>query len=137
MTPRQRFKFAFIARCIDLGYTTPAQVLSLAKQAAEKQGFGVAGGMASLAGVEGLGEGLDWLKNLGVAGLAGLAAAPPVAGYVGGRLLAQGVGAANDMDADEIKKRELALEYQRQAARLQRAGLVRRHEETQPAGRSF
>jgi hypothetical protein len=133
LTPREAFKVGFLARCAEDGLT-PDQMLSRVKLAAEmfeKRAF-----LGKL-----LDKGVD--AGLGAAGgmarLGGLAAviAPPVLGAMGGYGLAKATD-VDDTDVDEIKKRELVEEYQRQAAKMHRQKLVRSYKnDVQRTGRVF
>ena len=130
MDAREAFKFGFLARCIDAGYTTPAEIHQAIKTAMVKSAGGL--GLGDVA--KGIGElgssALGWGIPLALA-------APPVAGYMAGNLAAKATD-VDDYDTDEAKRQELVDEYKRQAARTRRQGLVRKYQQArQQSGRMF
>ncbi len=127
MDARQSFKHGFISRCIEAGMTDVGQIRDFVKSAMEKEAF--------------LGEAFNMAKDIGGRALTlggGLAiVAPPILGGIAGTLAAKSTD-VDDFDVDEAKHREVIDEYRRQASRLQRLGLLRRHEATaQRSGRAF
>lgn len=117
MDDRQHFKAAFIARCIDAGFTTPEQITALVKSAMEKQAIPVISQALDL-GKSLISTGASWAVPLALAG-------PPLAGAAAGHLAAKATD-VDDFDVDEAKRQEVIDEYRRQTARLKREGLVRR-----------
>ena len=122
MDARQSFKLGFLAHCIELGYTSPTQILGALKQA---------GWIKDLASpLSAAGSALGSAGKLGL----GLAlAAPPLAGAVAGNLAASATD-VNDFDVDEAKKQEVIDEYRRQAERLRQSGSLRRFTSGSGAG---
>jgi hypothetical protein len=123
MDDRQAFKFGFMAHCIEQGLTTPAEMIGAVKEASatlEKQsGFGdfVGGAGKFLGGVGG--SALSWGIPLALA-------APPLIGAGIGSMAAKAQD-VDDYDVDDAKNQEVIDTYSREAARLRRQGLVRRH----------
>ena len=105
---RQQFKAAFIARCIENGVTEPDDILEVVKEAREKVAFGF--GTAAL---------VNAAKGLGALGLGTLAVAPPAIGFLAGNTLGS-AGDLNDIDAEEVKRKELIEELRKQTERLRR-----------------
>lgn len=112
MDARQAFKQGFIAHCIELGYTTPAQICDVVKQALDKRAFFGENALSSLAGVGKLGLGLA-------------AVAPPIVGGIVGNLAAKATD-ISDYDVEEAKQQEVIDEYKRQSERMRRSGQLRR-----------
>lgn len=125
LTPRESFKVAFLRRCAEAGYT-PDQIESLL-EGAEKQADGIADWIPfydvwAHTAKRVADEGIDIGGMLGKGVLAGTVAAPFA---IGGGL---GYGAAqlgrglNDVNAEEVRKRELIDTYRRltQQAEVQR-----------------
>jgi hypothetical protein len=120
MDARESFKFGFIARCIDAGLTTPAQIAGAAKQAAaavEKQ---------ALFGLDHIPYAGNALDTVGTLGATALLAGPPLVGAALGGLASKATD-VGDYDVDEAKSDEVIDEYHRQADRLRREGMLRRH----------
>ena len=118
---KQRFKAAFIARCIEEGHATPEAVLERVKMAREKIAF------------------VD--KALGGAALLGAAAVgvPTLGGFMAGSAAGKLRG-INDINLDEIKRQELIDELRRQTDRLQQHNQARQSQSKQDKrrpGRAF
>ena len=112
MNALESFKFGFISRCIEDGLTSTQEMAQLVKSAIGLGGLGV------LDSVGGLATGaMDLAKEYGPIGLGVLAAGPPIAGYMGGRMLAGGTD-VDDFDVDDVKRKELINEYKTQPAKL-------------------
>lgn len=107
---KQRFKAAFIARCIEEGCTSPDEILGRVKTAREK--VAIVGSVLS-----GAKEGIKGVLGLGALGAAGLVAAPAIGGFAAGTA-AGNLKGINDVNIDEIKRQELIDELRRQTARL-------------------
>lgn len=122
MDERQRFKLGFISRCIEDGFTTPADICQRAKTAAdhlenmapplEKEGQGFASVL------------WDAAKSMGTLGISAALVAPPVLGGVAGYGLAR-AGDIDEEDVEEAKQRELVEELKRQSAKIRRQQRVR------------
>ena len=108
---RQQFKAAFISRCIEHGVTDPGDIAAAARQGTEKMAFLGLGQAA--------GSVLDTAKGLGGVALGGLAIAPPLAGLLAGNALGN-AGNLNDVDAEEVRRKEKIEEYRKQIERLRR-----------------
>lgn len=145
MNDRESFKFNFMARCIDNGLTTPAEMLTAVKQASasleKKSDEGGIGEYLTLGalghGLKGIGEGVGHIGSTMLSwGIPLALAAPPVAGAVAGHLMAKSQD-VDDFDVDDAKNEELIDTYGREAAKLRRQGLIRRHLASAPrnAGR--
>jgi hypothetical protein len=93
---RQQFKAAFMMRCIEQGVTTPEEMTEVVKEAREKLA-----------------------KDIGVLGLGAAAIAPPALGFMAGNALGR-TGDLNDIDAEEVKRKELIDELKKQTAHLRR-----------------
>ena len=109
---RQQFKAAFIARCIEHGVTEPADIAAAAREGHEK--IALLGGLGHAAG-----SAIDAVKGLGGVALGGLAIAPPLAGFLAGNALGN-AGNLNDIDAEEVRRKEKIEEYRKQIERLRR-----------------
>lgn len=129
LNDRQRFKAAFMGRCIECGYTTPEQMVDRVKAAKEKlrrldaveKQAGIGKTLAETGG-KAFNTALSWSIPLALA-------APPIAGYAVGNLAGKAQD-LDDTDIDEIKKRELIDELRRQTAYLKK----RRQRTDTPAG---
>ena len=111
---RQKFKAAFMMRCIEQGVTTPKEMTQVVKEAREKLAFGIMAGLGNLGGAA-----LEATKDLGVLGLGAAAIAPPALGFLAGNALG-GVGNLNDINAEEVKRKELIEELRKQTKHLRR-----------------
>ncbi len=104
MSPREAFKFGFLARCVLSGHS-PQKTAELVKRAGELQEKS-AGGLSNLA------------TTAGVLGAGALLSLPPALGALG----AIGVDTVTrpkiSDHLESIKKRELALTYRRYAHQL-------------------
>lgn len=129
MDARQSFKLGFIARCIEAGLTTPAEITKAAQDACER--------LEKSADFLGLGGAAKALGNVAGTtlsyGLPLLAAGPPIVGAAVGHLAGKATD-IDDFDSEEAKRQEIIDEYHRQAARAKRTGLLRRYEDAR--GRS-
>lgn len=133
LTEKAAFQRAFIARCLEAGYTLP-QIATAAKQAAWRvkradpatvAGVGGTlwgGGKALAEGALGLGKYVASKTTPLALGAALLA--PPALGYVAGTSLAKATD-YDDTDVEEIRQRELADEYKRNIVRLRLSQLAR------------
>lgn len=127
---REAFKVGFLSRCVEEGLS-PEQMHQRVKLALDK-----------LAGLTDLpGKALDLAKPvLGAAaniGIPALLAAPPIAGGLAGFGLAK-MTDIDDTDVNEIKRRELISELQRQTAHVNRVKMVRDYQrKRQQTGRVF
>jgi hypothetical protein len=101
LTPRQRFKVAFLTSCLEAGMS-PTQTLGAARALTaaielEKSALGPGEALGNVA--------------LGTLGLA--AVAPPVIGYAGGYLAGKVGDEAVDTDVKTMQKQDLLSAYQR------------------------
>lgn len=97
-----------MSRMIDAGCTTPGAMVQRIQAASgrEKQSSATKP-LADLVGTS-----LRWAIPLGLA-------LPPVAGYVGGNLLARATD-VDEEDVDDFRKQEIINEYRRQTTKLLR-----------------
>lgn len=111
MTPRESFKAAFIARCVEEGATTPSAIMEKIEK--------VAGWLDRIlgAGKSILGVGKDAVKTVGSVAVPVALAAPPIAGLIGGHVLGRATD-YNDVDVKELQRQELIEEMRRQAEML-------------------
>lgn len=122
MNDREAFKFGFIQQCIEVGLTTPQDMLSVVKQA----GMG-AGPLALLySGGEALKGLAGAVQEFGSWALPAALVAPPAIGYGLGRLAGRAGNSVSDTDVEGVKNQELIDEYRQQASRLRREGSLRR-----------
>ena len=130
LTPREAFKVAFLARCIEDGLT-PDEMLSQVKQAQEKfAALGNFAGKVLNVGKGVLKAGIGW-------GVPIVLAAPPIIGGIGGAALAKATD-IDDRDVADIKDQEVIDEYRRQTERLRRQRAVRDYQQLkQKTGRIF
>ena len=110
LNDRQRFKAAFIARCIEHGVTDPDEIVGKVKEAREKLAF---------IGQGAVGAGINTLGDFSMLGLGAAAIAPPALGYLAGSALGRSKN-LNDIDVEEVKKQELIDELRRNTERLRR-----------------
>ena len=121
LTDREAFKSAFIARCIEEGFTTPAQVHTQVKQALdsfkpqEKKAF--------------LGGAVDALSNAAGWAIPVAAAAPPMIGAGLGYAAAR-AGDVDDADVSEMKRQELIDELRRHTRQARRRNPVKDYRKT-------
>ena len=119
---RDAFKVGFLARCVEDGLTTPAQIHERVKVALDKFAglLDMAGSAAK--GVVGGATGLvaPALKY----GTLGALVAPPIAGGLAGFGLSKALDVSDD-DVEDVKKRELIDELQQQAQRVSREKQIR------------
>lgn len=107
MTPKEAFKIGFLEKCAADGLTPEETLLRIqhAKFMIKSADFATAIG--------------NFMGNMGSAALPFILLGPPLAGAVGGALLAK---APNDaFDKKELRKRELIAEYQRALERMRAA----------------
>lgn len=109
LNARENFKFAFLARCIESGLTTPEEIHQRVKQALDE----LARPVEKKAGF------WDALSNLGGWTIAGGLAAPPIVGAGLGYAAAR-AGDVDDADVEEVKRQEVIDELRRQAERIRR-----------------
>jgi hypothetical protein len=116
LTNREAFKFGFLQKCALAGLSDE-DIISLATKLAEEieKRAGVVG--STISGVSRLAS--SGLSTLGSYAIPAALLAPPAAGALGGYGLAKLMD-SRDIDADEIKNRELAEEYERQAQRIRK-----------------
>ena len=125
MTPREAFKFGFLQHCVQQGFSLP-QIEKIAEtlvSSREKQANGE-GEQNLLSQVTGYLPSWGTLKDVGkliggagVLGTAGLIAAPPILGSVGGYLTAKMTDIDQDT-VDDVKRQELIDELDRQTMLL-------------------
>lgn len=122
LTPRQQFKVAFVARCIDRGMDFE-QMLQAAERL-EKQ--------ADLLPIK-VKDVTDTLKSIGIAGLA----APPILGAGVGYALGQipPGRTVEEPTTKQVKKMERLVELQRQTDRLRRMREARERRDSRPYSR--
>jgi len=113
LTERQLFKSAFIAKCIEGGNTTPAQVQAVAQEANIK----LAGILSDISGA-----GKDIAGTVAGYGLPLALAAPPILGGLAGGMVGR-MTDIDDTDVEEAKNQEVLEELRRQTERL-------RHQQT-------
>jgi hypothetical protein len=116
MDERQRFKLGFITRCIEEGFTTPAEICQRAKTAADRIG----------AVAQQMEKGGEWgtplweaFKGLGTLAATGAVVGPPILGGAAG----YGLARASDIDEEDIeeaREREIIEELKRQSAKIRR-----------------
>lgn len=126
MSPKDAFKVGFLSRCVEEGRSIE-EIPPLVKAALEKVAF--------------LKDLLGGAKSLGSTALSVGApmalAAPPLLGGVAGYTAAK-LTDVDDTDVNEIKKRELIEELQRQTDRLTRERAIRDYrQQRQKTGRIF
>jgi hypothetical protein len=134
LDPRTAFKVGFLSRCVEEGLAFEA-ISARVKAAADALEALPAPGQekAALFGLEKL---VDLSKPvvdkvLGW-GIPAALAAPPIAGGLTGYAAAKAFNTSDDVDSDEIKKRELIDEYRRQIAHLTRRREARALRAAQP-----
>lgn len=135
MDRKTAFRVGFLTKCAAAGLTLDQSLKyatglrRLVKRAAAPPAAAVAKASPILAGLKSLLSGIGSVGSGAVSGAgeaagkvapwvigAGLAA-PPAIGYLGGRALADATD-YDDTDVDEIRQREIADEYRRNAVRL-------------------
>lgn len=112
LTPREAFKFGFLARCVEDGLS-PAQVVEKAAAVFIHDPFGAAEDAAKSTAKLMMGVGVPLAL-----------AAPPVLGGLAGFGLSRATD-VNQRDVDEVKNDELTDEYRRQADLLRRTQALR------------
>lgn len=117
MTSDEAFRLGFFAKCAEAGMT-PDQVGAHVKSAFNP----------AVLSALGLGTTVAGLSGYPLGALAGLAAVtPPIAGYMGGKAIAEATDTAET--PDDIQKRELIAEYRRLANRVRQEREAKRQTE--------
>lgn len=123
LSPQEAFKLGFLSNCVEKGLSIE-QMREEVKKASdqlvdvEKRAF-LEPERAAL--WDDLG---DLLKDVGRIGMGGLILGPPAIGAAGG-ILHSRLSDVDDEDVEDVKKREVADEYRRQAQRLRQTARMR------------
>jgi hypothetical protein len=122
MTPQEAFKLGFLARCVE-------ENLSQGKIAEVSEAFNKeASGLVS--------QIIDSAKDAGKLMTGAAIAAPPGIGMLGA-YFANKASDLNNLDIDEIKKRELLDEYARSADKLETQAALRRYKQQRNKSKSI
>lgn len=117
MDPREAFKVGFLARCVEEGLSLE-EAGDRVKQASEKlAGITDLLGKVVDLGKPVVGAGMNW-------GIPAMLAGPPILGGIAGFTAGKATD-IDDLDVDEVKKRELIDELNRQTERLKRERSIR------------
>jgi enoyl-CoA hydratase/carnithine racemase len=125
LSPQEAFKLGFLSNCVEKGLSIEQmreEVKKASDQLAdvEKKAFL---GPERAALWDDLG---DLLKDVGRIGMGGLILGPPAVGATAG-ILHSRLSDVDDEDVEDVKKREVADEYRRQAQRLRQTARMRDH----------
>ena len=133
LSSQEAFKFVFISNCVEKGLSIE-QMRAEVKQASDQMDSMVkqadlSGFFAPLAQpiVDDAG---DIVKNMSNLAMASLLLAPPAIGAAGG-ILHSNLSDIDEEDVEDVKKRELVDEYQRQAKRLRQSAKTRNYRDSQ------
>tara|TARA_R110002020_G_scaffold16515_14_gene58301 strand:- start:336 stop:764 length:429 start_codon:yes stop_codon:yes gene_type:complete len=132
LSSQEAFKLGFLSNCVEKGLSIE-QMRSEVKKASdqltdvEKNAWEFPFAPERAAIVDDIG---DILKDVGRLGIGGLVLGPPAAGAAAG-ILHSRMSDVDDEDVDDIKKREVADEYRRQAERLRQSARMRDYRESQ------
>jgi|TARA_R110002051_G_scaffold213338_2_gene278291 hypothetical protein len=135
LSSQEAFKLGFLSNCVEKGLSIE-QMRAEVKQASDqldsmvKQAIpDLSGYFAPIAGpiVDDAG---DVVKSMSNIAMAGLLLGPPAVGAAGGVLHSR-LSDIDEEDVDDVKKRELVDEYQRQAKRLRQSAKTRNFREAQ------
>jgi len=131
LSPQEAFKLGFLSNCVEKGLSIEQmreevkkasdQLDDVSKRAAFDWFAPERGAIMDDAG--------DIVKSIVGTGMWGLALAPPAVGATAG-ILHSRLSDVDDEDVDDIKKRELADEYRRQAQRLRQSARMRDYRES-------
>jgi hypothetical protein len=133
LSSQEAFKLGFLSNCVEKGLSIE-QMRAEVKQASDqmdsmvKQADWGSGYFAPLAQpiVDDAG---DVVKNMSNIAMASLLLAPPAIGAAGG-ILHSRLSDIDEEDVEDVKKRELVDEYQRQAKRLRQSAKTRNYRES-------
>ena len=132
LTPRQAFKFGFLARCVEAGMEMD-EIRKHAKEATDKLAVELPGEklVSTMAGTV-TGKLLDFASAAIVPTIALGAVAPPILGGVGGYGLARLTG-VDEQDVENLKAREEVEAYRQEAENLRRLRTIRRYQQSRRA----
>ena len=132
LSSQEAFKLGFLSNCVEKGLSIE-QMRAEVKQASDQLDFMVkqadpssiiAAPIAPI--VDDAGDVVKTTANLA---LASLLLAPPALGAAGG-ILHSNLSDIDEEDVEDVKKRELVDEYQRQAKRLRQTAKTRNYRES-------